>query len=164
MDSFGSLRNVHDKMADGKTACGKTCCVKFDGFLIPFGVNVSCKPISERDEARLHQIGKKMLLGFFMGHVSRAERGWSGDLLIADCEDPENLSASHTHVKNVSSTGKPHKKESCCVHVLTDLSKLFGLPEPPRGELPARENHLSMIKRMKRIPFSRRKTVKTFGS
>ena len=43
---------------------------------------------------------------------------------------PENLSASDT--------GKPHKKESCCVHVLTDLSKLFGLPEPPRGELPAR--------------------------
>ena len=74
--------------------------------------------------------GKKMLLGIFMRHVSCAGRGWSGDLLIADCEDPENLSASDT--------GKPHKKESCCVHVLMDLSKLFGLPELPRGELPAR--------------------------
>ena len=100
------------------------------GFLIPFGANVSYKPISERDVARLHQFGKKMLLGIFMGHVSRAVRGWSGDLLIADSKDPENLSASDT--------GKPHKEESCCVHELKDLSKLFGLPEPPRGELPAR--------------------------
>ena len=64
--------------------------------MIPFGANASNKPISESDEGRLHQFGKKMKLGIFMGHESRAGRGWSGDLLIADCEDPENLSASDT--------------------------------------------------------------------
>ena len=56
------FRNVHDNMADGKTAYDKRLCVKFDGPLISFGATVSYKPISSKDEARLHQFGKKMLL------------------------------------------------------------------------------------------------------
>ena len=39
------------------------------------------------------------LLRIFMGYVLRAVEGWSGDLLIADCEDIENLSASEKKVK-----------------------------------------------------------------
>ena len=52
------LRDVHDKMADGKTAYEKIW-FKFDGLWIPFGANVSCKPISSMDEARLRPLGKK---------------------------------------------------------------------------------------------------------
>ena len=69
------------------------------GFLIPFGATVSYKPISSKDEARLHQFGKKMLPGIFMGNVLDAGGGWSGDLLMADFGDLENLSASDIHVK-----------------------------------------------------------------
>ena len=70
-----------------------------DGSVIPFGAKVSYKPISSKDVARLHQCGKEMLPGIRLGYVSRARRGWSGDLLTADCEDPENLTASDSDVK-----------------------------------------------------------------
>ena len=52
------MGNVHDKMADGNTASEKICGVIFDGPLIPFAAEVSCKPISFKDEARPHQFGK----------------------------------------------------------------------------------------------------------
>ena len=72
----------------------KPCGVTFEGTLIPFGANVSYKPISSKDEATLHQFDKKMLAGIFMESALCAGRGWSSDLLIADREDLENVSAS----------------------------------------------------------------------
>ena len=74
------FENVYDKMADGKTAYSETCGVTFDGHLIPLGANVSDKPISPKDESRLHQVGQKMPLAILMGYVLRAGRGWSGSL------------------------------------------------------------------------------------
>ena len=49
------MRNVHDKMADGKAAYEITCGVTFGGPEIPLGPNVSCKPILSKDEARPRQ-------------------------------------------------------------------------------------------------------------
>ena len=46
MECFSYLRNVHDKMPDGKTASNKLCGVTFARPLIPFGAKVSYKPIS----------------------------------------------------------------------------------------------------------------------
>ena len=51
----------------------------------------------------------------FLEYVQRAGGGWSGDLLIADCDDFENLSESEVHVKRF-------QKESCRFHVPPDLS------------------------------------------
>ena len=59
---------------------------------------------------------KKMLLRRFTGHMLPAVRGWSGYLLIAECEDVGNLSSSDIHVKRL------HKKESFNFHVQTNLS------------------------------------------
>ena len=73
--------------------------VQFDGLLIPFGGNVSYKPISSKDAARLHQFGKQMPPEIFVRYVLRGVRGWLGGMLITDCEDLENLSASVIHVK-----------------------------------------------------------------
>ena len=47
----------------------------------------------------VHQFGKEMLPGISVGFVLRAGRGWSGDLLIVDREDFENLAPSDIHVK-----------------------------------------------------------------
>ena len=47
----------------------------------------------------VHQFGKEMLPRICAGLVLRARRGWSGDLLIADREDFENLAPSDIHVK-----------------------------------------------------------------
>ena len=43
-------------------------------------------------------------------------------MLIADCEDPENLSASVMQTSNDSSTTKSHRKERCCFLVQMDIS------------------------------------------
>ena len=45
---------------------------KVDGSLIPFRAEVTYIPITSKDGARLHQIGKKMLPGIFMGYVLRS--------------------------------------------------------------------------------------------
>ena len=52
---------LHDLMTDDKRACAKTVVVNIDGSSIPFGAKVSNKPISSKDESRLHQFGIKML-------------------------------------------------------------------------------------------------------
>ena len=58
-------------------------------------------------------------------------RKGSGDLLIADCKDLENLSASES-----SKTKESHMKERCRLHVRTDLSN-SDLPRSHSGERPA---------------------------
>ena len=62
-------------MADGKTDDENICGV--DELEIPFGATVGHKPISTKDETRIHQVGKQMLSRFFMGFVFRrfAHRG-----------------------------------------------------------------------------------------
>ena len=46
MECDCQLRNVHDKVADGKTAYKKICGVKVDGLWISFGATARYKPIS----------------------------------------------------------------------------------------------------------------------
>ena len=41
-----------------------------------------------------------------MGYVLRAGKGWSSALIIAACEDLENLSASDIHGKTVQETSR----------------------------------------------------------
>ena len=72
-----------------------------------------------------------------MGYESRAGGGWSGDLLIADCEDFENLSASEVRVKRLKHqevAQEGHLSSSCADGSLN----LFDLSQPSRGELSAR--------------------------
>ena len=43
-----------------------------------------------REQSRLHQYGKKVLPGIFLGFALVAERTWKGDMLIADLDELEN--------------------------------------------------------------------------
>ena len=45
-----------------------------------------------------------------MGYVLREGGAWSGDLLLADCEDLENVSASEIHVQKDSNTKKSRRE------------------------------------------------------
>ena len=73
------LRNVQDLLADGRTPherrFGETC----KGPIIPFGALVKHLPNSERerDKARIHQFGKKVIPVFFVSDMlwSRGEFG-----------------------------------------------------------------------------------------
>ena len=139
MKCYCYLRDVHDKMADGKTVFGNIFGVKFDGPLIPFGATVSRKPISSTDEARLHQFGTNGVLpGMFMGYVSRAGKGMSVDMLIADCEDPSRTCQRQKSTSNVFKHQEVGQEGKLLLPCAGGSPELIDLPQPPRGEMPAR--------------------------
>ena len=55
----------------------------FNGPIIPFGSLVECYPISSKDQSRIHQSGKKVLPGLFLGYALYAGI-WKGDIMVAD--------------------------------------------------------------------------------
>ena len=94
------LRNVQDLLADGKTSYERRFGESFKGPITPFGAMVECHPISPKDQARVHQLGKKVLPGIFLGYELVAGRIWKGDILIADLEDLENGCIRYLSSKN----------------------------------------------------------------
>ena len=59
------------------------------------GADIIYKPINEKDQARCHRFGVKMLPGLFLGYEQQAGGGWSGDLWIVDQE--EIAKAEHSY-------------------------------------------------------------------
>ena len=86
---FCYLQNVQDVLADGKTRYERRFGESFKGPIIRFGAMVEYCPISVQDQSRLHQYGKKVLPGIFLGYELIAGGIWKGDILIADLEDFE---------------------------------------------------------------------------
>ena len=89
MECKSHLRNVHDKLAVATTASEKRFDFPFGGPVIPFGAKIRYKPISFKEESRLHHVGTKFVTKLFM----------AGDLRVADREDIGNLSTPEVHVK-----------------------------------------------------------------
>ena len=69
MERYCYLRNVHDKMADGKTAFEKRFGKEFDGPLVPFGSLMEHVPTTAKDRSRTHQVGQTTMRGIFLGVV-----------------------------------------------------------------------------------------------
>ena len=82
MQCFCYLRNVQDLLADGRTPYERRLGEPFYGPTIPFGAVVAYNPISARDESMLHQFGKKVSPGIFLGYELIAGGFWKGDILI----------------------------------------------------------------------------------
>ena len=74
----------------------------FKGPIIPFGSFVEYHPITAKDQSRIHQFGKKVLLGLFFGYALYAERIWKGDVLVADLEELESMDASEIYSKRLN--------------------------------------------------------------
>ena len=76
-------RSIQDLLSDGKTPCERCFEEPICGPIIPFGSMVEYHPISAKDQARLHQLGKKVLPGIFcwtcvcMRRESGQETLWS---------------------------------------------------------------------------------------
>ena len=66
----------------------------FKGPIIPFDAMVEYHPNSPKDQASIHQFGKKVLPGILLGYELIAVRIGKGDFLIADLEVLEKLDAS----------------------------------------------------------------------
>ena len=56
-------------------------------------------PITAKDQSRIHQFGKKVLPGLFLGYALYAGRIWKGDVLVADLEELETMDASEIYSK-----------------------------------------------------------------
>ena len=63
------LRNVTDLLTDGKTPCERRFGQPFKGPIIAFGSLVEYHPITAKDQSRIHQFGKKVLPGLFLGYA-----------------------------------------------------------------------------------------------
>ena len=64
------LRNVTDLLSDWKTPYERRFGQAFKGPIIPFGSLVEYHPITAKDQSRIHQFGKKVLPGLFLGYAS----------------------------------------------------------------------------------------------
>ena len=70
MECYTYLRNVQDLLSDdGKTPYERRVGKPFNGPIIPFGSKVEYYPISAEDQSRIHQFGKKVLPGAFLGYA-----------------------------------------------------------------------------------------------
>ena len=72
MECYTYLRNVTD-LSDGKTSYERRFGEPFKGPIIPCGSLVEYHPITAKDQSRIHQFGKKVLPGLFLGYALYAE-------------------------------------------------------------------------------------------
>ena len=93
MECYTNLRNVTDLLTDGKTPYERRFGQPFKGPIIPFGSLVEYYPFTAKDQSRIHQFGKKVLPGLFLGYALYAGGIWKGDVLIADLEELETMDA-----------------------------------------------------------------------
>ena len=68
--------------------------------IIPFCSLVEYHPITAKDQSRIHQFGKKVFPGLFLGYALYAVRIWKGD--IADVEELETMDASEIYSKRLN--------------------------------------------------------------
>ena len=108
------LRNVKDQKSDGKTPYERRFGQPFKGPNIPFGSLVVYHPITTKDQSRIHQFGKKVLSGLFLGYALYAGGIWKGDVLVEDLEELETMDVSEIYSKrlNAKEVIFPEEKEN----------------------------------------------------
>ena len=105
MECYTYLRNVTDLLSDGKTPYERRSGQPFNGLIIPFVSLVVYHPITAKDQSRIHQFGKKVLPGLFLGYALYAGEIWKVDVLIADLEELETMDASEIYSKKTQCEG-----------------------------------------------------------
>ena len=69
MECYTYLRNVTDLLSDWKTPYERRFGQPFKGTIIPFDSLVEYHPVTGKDQSRIHQFGKKVLPGLFLGYA-----------------------------------------------------------------------------------------------
>ena len=59
-------------------------------------------PVAAKDQSRIHQFGKKVLPGLFLGYALYAGGIWKGDILVADIEELETMDASEIYSQRLN--------------------------------------------------------------
>ena len=105
MECYIYLRDVTDLLSYEKTPYERRFGQPFKGPIIPFGSLVEYHPTTAKDQSRIHQFGKKVLPGLFLGYTLYAGGIWTGDVLDADVEELETMDVSEIYWK------RPNAKE-----------------------------------------------------
>ena len=102
MECCTYLLNIQDLLSDWKTPYERRFGEPFKGLIIPFGSLVEYYPVTANDQSRIHQFGKEVLPGLFLGYALYAGGIWKGDVLIADLEELETMDASAIYTKRLN--------------------------------------------------------------
>ena len=102
MECYCYLRNIQDLLSDGKTPYERRFGEPLKGPIIPFGSLVEYHTISAKDQSRIHQFGKKVSPGLFLGYALYAGGIWKGVVLVADIEELETMDASEIYSKRLN--------------------------------------------------------------
>ena len=109
-----------DLLSDGKTPYERRFGQPFKEPIIPFGSLVDYHPITAKDQSRIHQFGKKVLPGLFLGYALYARGIWKGDVLIADFEELETMDASEIYSKRLNAKEETFPKQGEFVFPIAD--------------------------------------------
>ena len=128
MECYTCLRNVTDLLSDGKTPYERRFGQPFKGPIIPFGSLVEYHPVTLKDQSRIHQFGKKVLPGLFLGYALYAVGIWKGDTMVADIEELEQMDASEIHTQrlNANEVLTPKSGEEFTFPIADGTVKLSG--------------------------------------
>ena len=102
MECYTYLRNIQDLLSDRKTPYERRFGQPFKGPMFPFGSVVEYHPITAKDQSRIHQFGRKVLPGLFLGCALYAGGIWKGDILVADIEELETMDSSEIYSKRLN--------------------------------------------------------------
>ena len=91
----------HRSTTDGKTPYERRFGQPFKGPINPLGSLVEYHPMTAKDQSRIHQFGKKVLPGLFLGYALYAGGIWKGDVLV-DLEELETMDASEIYSKRLN--------------------------------------------------------------
>ena len=112
LECYTSLRNIQALLSDGKSPYERRFGQPFKGPIIPFGSLVEYHPKTAKDQSRIHQFGKKILLGLFLGYALYAGEFGRVDVLIADLEELETMDASEIYSKRLNAKEVIFHKEN----------------------------------------------------
>ena len=114
MECCTYLRNVRDLLSDGRRLMKDVLGNHLKDRLFHFVHWLSIIPTTAKDQSRIHQFGKRVLPGLFLGYALYAGGIWEGDVLVADLEELETMNASEIYSKrlNANEVIFPKKKEN----------------------------------------------------
>ena len=110
------LRNIQDLLSDGKTPYERRFGQPFKGPIIPLGSLVEYHHITAKDQSRIHQFGKKVLPGLFLGYALYVGGLWKGDVLVADLEELETMDAPEIYSKRLNAKGSNISQRKWKIH------------------------------------------------
>ena len=111
------LRNVTDLLSDGNSirkSLRKTI------WRTNHSVWFTYYHVSAKDQSRIHEFGKKVLPGLFLGYALYAVGIWKGDMMGADFEELETMDASEIYSKRLNAKEVIFPKEGEFIFPIAD--------------------------------------------